>query len=173
MKFDRSNKFVLCYYGQVNLLLLISSVALKWVNTYIPIPEIYFAGDGTYNKVLDENIDLFSSIFRLLTCSPKNSKNILVKKFTIQFKMDDRRFELRWRHHQSTVVAAVGSLFRDAALVDVTLACEDQRTYQAHKLVLSACSNYFQVSSHCFVANLYSNKNLHSVKFKSTPIRIN
>ncbi|KAF2347277.1 BTB/POZ domain [Trinorchestia longiramus] len=58
--------------------------------------------------------------------------------------MDARRFELRWRHHQSTVVAAVASLYRDAALVDVTLACEDQRTYQAHKLVLSACSHYFQ-----------------------------
>lgn len=64
--------------------------------------------------------------------------------------MDVRRYELRWTHHQSTVVAEVGSLYRDAALVDVTLACEDQRTYQAHKLVLSACSQYFQVraSSH-------------------------
>lgn len=59
--------------------------------------------------------------------------------------MDVRRYELRWTHHQSTVVAEVGSLYRDAALVDVTLACEDQRTYQAHKLVLSACSQYFQV----------------------------
>ncbi|KAK7086562.1 hypothetical protein SK128_028011 [Halocaridina rubra] len=58
--------------------------------------------------------------------------------------MDVRRYELRWNHHQSTVVAEVGSLYRDAALVDVTLACEDQRTYQAHKLVLSACSQYFQ-----------------------------
>lgn len=61
--------------------------------------------------------------------------------------MDVRRYELRWTHHQSTVVAEVGSLYRDAALVDVTLACEDQRTYQAHKLVLSACSQYFQVSA--------------------------
>ncbi|XP_045104011.1 zinc finger and BTB domain-containing protein 7A-like isoform X3 [Portunus trituberculatus] len=59
-------------------------------------------------------------------------------------RMDVRRYELRWTHHQSTVVAEVGSLYRDAALVDVTLACEDQRTYQAHKLVLSACSQYFQ-----------------------------
>lgn len=67
--------------------------------------------------------------------------------------MDVRRYELRWTHHQSTVVAEVGSLYRDAALVDVTLACEDQRTYQAHKLVLSACSQYFQVNnSHCTYA---------------------
>ncbi|CAL4058908.1 unnamed protein product, partial [Meganyctiphanes norvegica] len=59
-------------------------------------------------------------------------------------RMDMRRYELRWTHHQSTVVGEVGSLYRDKALVDVTLACEDQRTYQAHKLVLSACSQYFQ-----------------------------
>lgn len=65
---------------------------------------------------------------------------------TSRTNMDERRFELRWRHHQSTVVTSVASLYRDAALVDVTLACEDQRTYQAHKLVLSACSQYFQVS---------------------------
>ena len=32
MKFDRSNKFDLCYYGQVNSLGLKSSVALKWAN---------------------------------------------------------------------------------------------------------------------------------------------
>ena len=65
--------------------------------------------------------------------------------------MDEHRFELRWRHHQSTVVAAVEALYRDATLVDVTLACEDQRTYQAHKLVLSACSHYFQVGNHNLV----------------------
>ena len=32
MKFDRSNKFDLCYYGQVNLLQLKSSVASKLVS---------------------------------------------------------------------------------------------------------------------------------------------
>ena len=30
MKFDRSNKFDLCYYGQVNSLRLKSSVVSKW-----------------------------------------------------------------------------------------------------------------------------------------------
>ena len=45
--FDRSNKFDLCYYGQViNPLWLKSSVASKWeVNTFGG--NIYFAGDGT------------------------------------------------------------------------------------------------------------------------------
>ena len=32
MKFDRSNKFDLCYYGQVNSLRLKSSVTSKWAS---------------------------------------------------------------------------------------------------------------------------------------------
>ena len=35
MKFDRSNKFALCYYGQVNSLRLKSSVASKWASKQI------------------------------------------------------------------------------------------------------------------------------------------
>ena len=47
MKFDSSNKFDLCYYGQVNSLRLKSSVASKWpVNTFRG--NIYSAGDGTF-----------------------------------------------------------------------------------------------------------------------------
>ena len=35
MKFDRSNKFALCYYGQVNSLRLKSSIASKWASEYL------------------------------------------------------------------------------------------------------------------------------------------
>ena len=35
MKFDRSNKFDLCYYGQVNSLRLKSSVASKWASKHL------------------------------------------------------------------------------------------------------------------------------------------
>ena len=46
MKFDRSNKFDLCYYGQVNSLRLKSVQLLNGqVNTFWG--NIYFAGDGT------------------------------------------------------------------------------------------------------------------------------
>ena len=48
MKFDRSNKFDLCYYGQVNSLWLKSSVAWKWAKNTCG-GNIYFAGDGTYS----------------------------------------------------------------------------------------------------------------------------
>ena len=35
MKFDRSNKFDLCYYGQVNSLRLKSSIASKWASKHL------------------------------------------------------------------------------------------------------------------------------------------
>ena len=47
MKFDRSNKFDLCYYGQVNSLGLKSRVVSKWSIKH-PLGNIYFAGAGTY-----------------------------------------------------------------------------------------------------------------------------
>ena len=46
MKFDRSNKLDLCYYGQVNSLRQKSSLALKWVSEHF-WRNIYFAGDST------------------------------------------------------------------------------------------------------------------------------
>ena len=45
MKFDRSNKFDFCYYGQVNSLRLKSSVASKWASKHLWGGIIYFAGD--------------------------------------------------------------------------------------------------------------------------------
>ena len=50
MKFDRSNKFDFCNYGQVNSLRLISSVASKWASKHLLGSNIYFGGDGTWNK---------------------------------------------------------------------------------------------------------------------------
>ena len=35
MKFDRSNKFDFCYYGQVNSLRLKSTLALKWESKHL------------------------------------------------------------------------------------------------------------------------------------------
>ena len=47
MKFDRSNKFDLCYYGQVNSLRLKSNVASKGTNEH-HWGNVYFAGDITF-----------------------------------------------------------------------------------------------------------------------------
>ena len=48
MKFDRSNKFDFCYYGQVNSLRLKSSAASKWASEHL-WGNIYFSGDGSTN----------------------------------------------------------------------------------------------------------------------------
>ena len=37
VKFDRSNKFDFCYYGQVNSLRLKSSAASKWASKHLPL----------------------------------------------------------------------------------------------------------------------------------------
>lgn len=56
-----------------------------------------------------------------------------------------QQFCLRWNNHQPNFISVFSSLLNSESLVDVTLAAEG-RHLQAHKVVLSACSSYFQVS---------------------------
>ena len=49
MKFDRSNKFDFCYYGQVKWLRLKLSVASKWASGHL-WGTIYFAVDGIHTE---------------------------------------------------------------------------------------------------------------------------
>jgi hypothetical protein len=57
-----------------------------------------------------------------------------------------RNFSIhRWNNHQPNFISVFSSLLLNETLVDVTLAAEG-RQLQAHKVVLSACSSYFQVS---------------------------
>ncbi|CAH1155253.1 unnamed protein product [Phaedon cochleariae] len=51
---------------------------------------------------------------------------------------------LRWNNHQSNLLGVFSQLLRDESLVDVTLACSEGLSIRAHKVVLSACSSYFQ-----------------------------
>uniref|UniRef100_A0A0P6J1F6 Thiol-specific monooxygenase n=2 Tax=Daphnia magna TaxID=35525 RepID=A0A0P6J1F6_9CRUS len=50
---------------------------------------------------------------------------------------------LRWNNHHSTLVSVMDALLQKGSLVDVTLAAEG-KSIQVHRLVLCACSNYFQ-----------------------------
>jgi hypothetical protein len=59
----------------------------------------------------------------------------------------DDEFCLKWNNHHSTFMTVLHSLLKKEILVDVTLAAEGQ-FIEAHKLVLSTCSEYFQVF-HC------------------------
>ncbi|XP_061378296.1 longitudinals lacking protein, isoforms A/B/D/L-like isoform X3 [Danaus plexippus] len=56
---------------------------------------------------------------------------------------DDQQFCLRWNNHQSTLVSVFDTLLVKEIHVDCTLAAEG-RTLKAHKVVLSACSPYFE-----------------------------
>lgn len=58
--------------------------------------------------------------------------------------MASQRFCLRWNNHQSNLLSVFDQLLHDESFVDVTLAVEGQ-LLRAHKMVLSACSPYFQV----------------------------
>lgn len=58
---------------------------------------------------------------------------------------DDQQFCLRWNNHQSTLISVFDTLLEKGIHVDCTLAAEG-RTLKAHKVVLSACSPYFEVS---------------------------
>ncbi|XP_077497355.1 uncharacterized protein LOC144107973 isoform X1 [Amblyomma americanum] len=57
--------------------------------------------------------------------------------------MGSQHFCLKWTNHQSNMLAAFEQLRFNEALVDVTLACDGQ-TLKAHKMILSACSPFFQ-----------------------------
>uniref|UniRef100_A0A1B6DX45 BTB domain-containing protein n=1 Tax=Clastoptera arizonana TaxID=38151 RepID=A0A1B6DX45_9HEMI len=57
--------------------------------------------------------------------------------------LTSQRFCLRWNNHQSNLLSVFDQLLHDEAFVDVTLAVEGQ-LLRAHKMVLSACSPYFQ-----------------------------
>jgi hypothetical protein len=57
--------------------------------------------------------------------------------------MDSERYCLRWNNHHSNIISVFSQLLTDEHLVDVTLVCEGS-SLRAHKMVLSACSSYFQ-----------------------------
>ena len=46
-------------------------------------------------------------------------------------------------YFQRNIVDALGNLKLDEDFVDVTLSCEG-KTIKAHKVILSACSDYFR-----------------------------
>ncbi|KAG1661365.1 Protein bric-a-brac 2 [Nymphon striatum] len=57
--------------------------------------------------------------------------------------MGTQQFCLRWKNHQSNIVSVINDFFSSELFVDVTLAC-DGLSIKAHKIVLSACSPFFE-----------------------------
>ncbi len=60
-------------------------------------------------------------------------------------KMDplSQVFCLRWNNHRNNLLTVLEQLLQTEAFCDVTLAC-DNTSIKCHKMILSACSSYFQ-----------------------------
>lgn len=56
---------------------------------------------------------------------------------------NNQQFCLRWNNYQSNLTNVFDELLQNESFVDVTLACDGQ-SIKAHKMILSACSPYFQ-----------------------------
>jgi BTB/POZ domain len=52
-------------------------------------------------------------------------------------------YSLKWNNYSASVSESFQILRNDYDLVDVTLSCEGKKI-PAHKVLLSACSNYFK-----------------------------
>ena len=57
---------------------------------------------------------------------------------------DSEKFSLKWNDFHSNVSKSFGLFRNQEYLHDVTLVSDDQKQVTAHKLVLSASSEYFQ-----------------------------
>ena len=51
---------------------------------------------------------------------------------------------LQWNDFKENAIGAFGNLRADADFADVTLACEDGKQVEAHKVILAASSPFFQ-----------------------------
>mgnify|MGYP001410850211 FL=1 len=54
------------------------------------------------------------------------------------------KFCIKWKDFETNVSKSFGLLRNDDYLHDVTLVCDDNQQVSAHKLVLSACSEFFK-----------------------------
>lgn len=73
----------------------------------------------------------------------EDDNNLLIGQKETMANVSSQRFCLRWNNHQSNLLSVFDQLLQDESFVDVTLAVEGQ-FLRAHKMVLSACSPYFQ-----------------------------
>ncbi|XP_071636903.1 uncharacterized protein [Temnothorax longispinosus] len=55
-----------------------------------------------------------------------------------------QQYCLRWNNHRSNLLSVFEQLLHNEAFTDVTIAAESGRTVKCHKIVLAACSTYFQ-----------------------------
>ena len=109
MKFDRSNKFDLCYYGQVNSLRLKSTVASnRQVNAFGG--TIFFAGHDTTSCILNKNRLRWQSCKN--KCSCKKKKNVKKNEEKPLLSFVDLKFGQK-KMLQSSVINKAIKTFKD------------------------------------------------------------
>ena len=62
---------------------------------------------------------------------------------------EEPEYVLKWAEHNTQLISVFQQLWEDNLFTDVTLTTET-KSFQAHKLILSACSPYFRT---LFMAN--------------------
>lgn len=55
-----------------------------------------------------------------------------------------QQYCLRWNNHRSNLLTVFDELLQNEAFTDVTLACDGGNPIKCHRMVLAACSPYFQ-----------------------------
>lgn len=56
----------------------------------------------------------------------------------------EQLLHLKWNNHTNNLIDIIREQYSKQSLVDVTLSCQGKR-FRAHRMILSACSPYFQV----------------------------
>ena len=82
--------------------------------------------------------------------------------------MASTEFCIKWTNYQTNIVNSVGKLRKDDEFVDVTLVCDD-KSITAHKVILSACSDYFK---QVFKVNFLVESDVQTVFFGMQIVRV-
>merc|ERR1712126_184999 len=62
----------------------------------------------------------------------------------IAIKMHQEKYNLKWHTFSDHLRNMLHEMMKSNELTDVTLVCDDERTFKAHKVVVSACSTVFK-----------------------------
>ena len=58
--------------------------------------------------------------------------------------MNQEKYNLNWHTYSDHLREMLHKMMKSDELTDVTLVCDDQKQFKAHKIVLSACSTVFK-----------------------------
>ncbi|XP_058838222.1 longitudinals lacking protein, isoforms J/P/Q/S/Z isoform X2 [Topomyia yanbarensis] len=101
-------------------------------NATVKVSEEYYKISTTYTKNMDA---------KAATTAPTSYP--ATPPYAKGARSSHQYFSLRWNNYQSNMTSVFHELLETQSFVDVTLACEFN-SLKAHKVVLSACSAYFQ-----------------------------